>query len=93
MTNEETQSDPSWMVPALIFAKALGIIMDEGQGIVIDLNDNTKIQGHDDVHKVIVYRKDEQVHIAPCEDPLDQGSIVTISSGDEPTTEEPTQEN
>lgn len=93
MTNEETQSDPSWMVPALIFAKALGIIMDEGQGIVIDLNDNTKIQGHDDVNKVIVYRKDEQVHIAPCEDPLDQGSIVTISSGDEPTTEEPIQEN
>lgn len=93
MTNEETQSDPSWMVPALIFAKALGIIMDEGQGIVIDLNDNTKIQGHDDVNKVIVYRKDEQVHIAPCEDPLDQGSIVTISSGDELTTEEPTQEN
>lgn len=93
MTNEETQSDPSWMVPALIFAKALGIIMDEGQGIVIDLNDNTKIQGHDDVNKVIVYRKDEQVHIAPCEDALDQGSIVTISSGDEPTTEEPIQEN
>lgn len=93
MTNEETQSDPSWMVPALIFAKALGIIMDEGQGIVIDLNDNTKIQGHDDVNKVIVYRKDEQVHIAPCEDQLDQGSIVTISSGDESTTEEPTQKN
>ena len=93
MTNEETQSDPSWMVPALIFAKALGIIMDEGQGIVIDLNDNTKIQGYDDVNKVIVYRKDEQVHIAPCEDPLDQGSIVTISSGDEPTTEGSTQEN
>lgn len=87
MTNEETQSDPSWMVPALIFAKALGIIMDEGQGIVIDLNDNTKIQGHDDVNKVIVYRKDEQVHIAPCEDPLDQGSIVTISSGEEPVQE------
>lgn len=82
MTNEETQSDPTWMVPALIFAKALGIIMDEGQGIVIDLNDNTKIQGHENVGKVIVYRKEEQVHIAPCEDPLEQGSIVTISSGE-----------
>jgi hypothetical protein len=93
MTNEETQSDPSWMVPALIFAKALGIIMDEGQGIVIDLNDNTKIQGHDDVNKVIVYRKNEQVHIAPCEEPLEQGSIVTISSADESTTEDSTQEN
>jgi hypothetical protein len=93
MTNEETQSDPSWMVPALIFAKALGIIMDEGQGIVIDLNDNTKIQGHDDVNKVIVYRKNEQVHIAPCEEVLEQGSIVTISSVDESTTEDLTQEN
>lgn len=87
MTNQETQTDSGWMVPALIFAKTLGIIMDEGQGIVIDLNENTRIIGHDDVNKVIVYRKDEQVHIAPCEDTLEQGSVVTISSGEE-TTEE-----
>jgi len=88
MTNEETQSDSMWMVPALIFAKSLGLIMDEGQGIVIDLNDNTKIQGHYDVNKVIVYKKDEQVHIAPCEDDLAQGSIVTVSSNDESSIQE-----
>lgn len=88
MTNEETQSESSWMVPALIFAKTLGIIMDEAQGIIIDLNDNTKIQGHEDINKVIVYKKDEQVHIAPCEDELEQGSVVTISSGDSETTKD-----
>jgi hypothetical protein len=87
MTNQETQTDSGWMVPALIFAKTLGIIMDEGQGIVIDLNDNTRIIGHEDVNKVIVYRKDEQVHIAPCEDTLEQGSVVTISNGEENVAE------
>jgi len=92
MTNQETQSDSSWMVPALIFAKALGIILDEGQGIVIDLTENTKISGHENVEKVIVYRKDEQVHIAPCEDPLEQGSILTISINPEETPDETTEE-
>lgn len=87
MTNQETQTESNWMVPALIFAKTLGIIMEEGQGIVIDLNDNTKIQGHEEVTKVIVYKKDEQVHIAPCEDPLDQGSVVTISTGESENSE------
>ena len=92
MTNQETQTDSGWMVPALIFAKALGIIMDEGQGIVIDLNENIRITGHEDVTKVIVYRKDEQVHIAPCEDNLDQGSVVTIATNVE-GEQENTQEN
>lgn len=92
MTNQETQNDSSWMVPALIFAKALGIIMDEGQGIVIDLNDNTRIIGHDDVNKVIVYRKNEQVHIAPCEDSLSEGSVVTISLNDEESNDQMTAE-
>jgi hypothetical protein len=92
MTNQETQSDPSWMVPSLIFAKALGIILDEGQGIVIDLTENTKITGHEHVEKVIVYRKDEQVHIAPCEDPLEQGSVLTISINSDETSDETSEE-
>jgi hypothetical protein len=85
MTNQETQTDSGWMVPAMIFAKALGIIIDEGQGIVIDLNENTRITGHEDVTKVIVYRKDEQIHIAPCEDNLEQGSVLTITTNQDDT--------
>ena len=30
------------------------------------------------INKVIIFRKENQVHIAPCEDDIPQGSTVTL---------------
>lgn len=83
MSNNENLVDAGWMVPALIFAKALGNILDESQGMVIDLNDNTKITGFDDLKKVIVYKKDEQIHIGPCEEDIEEGTVLQIGGVNE----------
>jgi hypothetical protein len=79
MDNEQNLVDAGWMIPALIFAKALGNILEENQGIVVDLNENTKIVGYEDLTKVIVYRKEDQIHIGPCEEDIEQGTVLQIS--------------
>ena len=87
-TTETNQIQQDWYKAAMIFAKALGLILDEDQGIIIDLNDTTKIPELDDVHKVIVFRKDNQVHIAPCTEDIAEGETVILNPT-EPTDELP----
>jgi|688.fasta_scaffold18066_17 hypothetical protein len=89
MENTTNSPEIDWMVPALIFAKALGIVMEENQGMVVDLSENMLIDGHEDIKKVIVYRKDEQVHIAPCEEDIPEGGVINLGSpeSDETTPE------
>ena len=87
-TTETNQIQQDWYKAAMIFAKALGLILDEDQGIIIDLNDTTKIPELDDVNKVIVFRKDNQVHIAPCTEDIVEGETVILNPT-EPTDELP----
>jgi hypothetical protein len=87
-TTETNQIQQDWYKAAMIFAKALGLILDEDQGIIIDLNDTTKIPELDDVNKVIVFRKDNQVHIAPCTEDIAEGETVILNPT-EPTDELP----
>ena len=87
-TTETNQIQQGWYKAAMIFAKALGLILDEDQGIIVDLNDTTKIPELDDVNKVIVFRKDNQVHIAPCTEDIAEGETVILNPT-EPTDELP----
>jgi hypothetical protein len=82
-TTETNQIQQDWYKAAMIFAKALGLILDEDQGIIIDLNDTTKIPELDDVNKVIVFRKDNQVHIAPCTEDIAEGETVILNPTDQ----------
>lgn len=72
-----------WRVPTMIFAKALGFLFQENEGVVIDLTEQTKIEGHDEVNKVIVYRMNDQVHIAPCEQDIQEGSFINLGEKEE----------
>jgi hypothetical protein len=83
MSDNENLVDAGWMVPALIFAKALGNILEENQGIVVDLNENTKIVGYEELTKVIVYKKEEQIHIGPCEEDIEEGTVLQIGTQSE----------
>ena len=87
-TTETNQIQQDWYKAARIFAKALGLILDEDQGIIVDLNDTTKIPELDEVNKVIVFRKDNQVHIAPCTEDIAEGETVILNPT-EPTDELP----
>lgn len=85
-TTETNQIQQDWYKAAMIFAKALGLILDEDQGIIVDLNETTKIPELDDVNKVIIFRKDNQVHIAPCTEDIAEGETVILNPT-EPTDE------
>jgi hypothetical protein len=81
MQNSTEENQKDWYKASMIFAKALGIILEEEQGIIVDLDDTLSIpgiDGIDGINKVIIFRKENQVHIAPCEDDIPQGSTVTL---------------
>lgn len=76
---------------SLIFARALGLILKEGEGIVVDIKGDINLG--EDVKKVIVFKYQEQVHIYKCEEDLEEGTAVNMDSkNDGPEVVEPTEE-
>lgn len=76
------EQNPQDLVNALlIFANALGLILKEGQGIVIDVKGDVDLPN---TKKVIVYKNQERVHITECKDDVPEGSIVELDMS-EPT--------
>ena len=82
----QEQNPQDLLNASLIFARALGLILNEGEGIVIDINGDVNLG--DDVNKVIVFKKDEQVHIFKFEEDLPEGTAVSLN----PPTDEQTEE-
>jgi hypothetical protein len=79
--------DPQDLVNAsLIFARALGLILKEGEGIVVDIKGDIDLG--DDVKKVIVFEHKNQVHIYKCDEDLEEGTAVNMDTnkGDDDTT-------
>ena len=85
---QEGQQDPQDLLNAsLIFARALGFIFKEEEGIVVDIKGD--IQLGEGINKVIVFKQNNQIHIFKCEEDIEEGSVVNLG----PTPEqEPTQE-
>lgn len=79
MENTNTGNEINWQVPALIFARTINLILEESQGVVVNLDDHTKITGHEDVEQVIVYKKNSEIHIAPAEEKFDEGSVLNLN--------------
>lgn len=63
---------------SLIFAKALGLILKEGEGIVVDIKGDISLG--EDVKKVIVFEYQEQIHIYKCDEDLEEGTAVNMDS-------------
>lgn len=75
--NQEDSSE-NWMNVSMIFARALAILLDDNQGVVVALNEKTSTIYDNEVEKVIVYYKDELMRIAECNEDLEEGTIVMI---------------
>ena len=76
-TNEQNQSEnPQDLLNAsLIFARALSLILEDNQGIVVDIQNGIDMG---EVSKVIVFKNNDQVHIYNCEDDLVEGTAVKM---------------
>jgi hypothetical protein len=76
---------------SLIFARALGLILKEGEGIVVDVKGDINLG--EDVKKVIVFEYQNQVHIYKCDEDLEEGTAVNMDQKNEgPEVVEPTEE-
>jgi len=85
---QEGPQDPQDLLNAsLIFARALGFIFKEEEGIVVDIKGD--IQLGEGINKVIVFKQNNQIHIFKCEEDIEEGSVVNLGPSPE---QEPTQE-
>ena len=82
----QEQNPQDLLNASLIFARALGLILNEGEGIVVDITGDVVLGN--DVNKVIVFKKEEQVHIFKFEEDLQEGTMVSLN----PPTDEQTEE-
>ena len=82
----KAQNPQDLLNASLIFARALGLILNEGEGIVVDITGDVVLGN--DVNKVIVFKKEEQVHIFKFEEDLQEGTMVSLN----PPTDEQTEE-
>ena len=60
---------------SLIFARALGIILQEKQGIVVDVQGDINLG---ETKKVIVFLRDEKIHISECPEDLPEGTAIEL---------------
>ena len=78
-TEENIQDSPQDLLNAsLLFARALGLILKEGEGIVVDVMGDINLG--EEVKKVIVFKFENQVHIYKCEEDIPEGNAVTMDT-------------
>jgi pantoate kinase len=81
-TNQEQtgqeQNPQDLLNASLIFARALGLILKENEGIVVDIKGDVKIS--QEVKKVIVFKFEDQIHIYKCEEDLEEGTAVNMDT-------------
>jgi hypothetical protein len=88
----EGQNPQDLINASLIFARALGLILKDGEGIVVDVVGNINLG--EEVKKVIVFEHKDQVHIYKCEEDLVEGTAVNMSTNEKgPETTEVVEES
>lgn len=87
----EGQNPQDLINASLIFARALGLILKEAEGIVVDVVGDINLGP--EVKKVIVFKHNNQVHIYKCEEDLEEGTAVNMDANNEaPEVTEPNAE-
>ena len=72
---------------SLLFARALGLIFQDNEGIVVNVMGDVNLG--DDAKKVIVFKQNDQIHIFRCDEDIEEGMAVNLG---EPPVEEQTSE-
>ena len=72
---------------SMLFARALGLIFKENEGIVVNVTGDVNLG--DDAKKVIVFKQNDQIHIFRCDEDIEE--VMAVNLGPNPD-EEPTQD-
>jgi len=78
----QEQNPQDLLNASMLFARALGLIFKEDEGIVVDVIGDVKLR--DEVKKVIIFKQNNQIHILKCEEDVEEGMAVNL---DQPTEE------
>jgi len=62
---------------SIILSKALSYILKNGEGVVIELDENQIID--DLTKKVVVFKNDDTISISKTEEDLESGTFVSVS--------------
>ena len=74
----QEQNPQDLLNASMLFARALGLIFKEDEGIVVDVVGDINLGP--EVKKVIVFEYNNQVHIYKCEEDLEEGTAVNMDS-------------
>ena len=83
----EEQNQQDLINASLIFARALGLIFRDDEGIVVDIKGDVNLG--EGVEKVIVFKQNNQVHIYKCEEDVEEGTAVNLGNPPEDEMTEP----
>ncbi len=67
-----------WLNSSLIFARTLSFILQENEGMIIDLHGDMNFFNDESVKKVIVYKNEGKIRVIECEDDLPEGQFVIV---------------
>ena len=73
----QEQNPQDLLNTSLIFARALGLLLREDEGIVVDVIGDVNLG--EEVKKVIVFNQNKQVHIFKCEEDVVEGTGVNLN--------------
>lgn len=63
---------------SIIFAKALSFILQDKQGIIVDIPSDSKV--YESTKKVVVFKFMDKIHIYKCEDDMTEGTAVLLDT-------------
>ncbi len=79
MDNSQNLGPQDYLNASLLFSQALSLVLDDKQGIVVDVvSDDVKL--NDDAHKVVIYKLDNRIHIQKLEMDIQEGTIVSLTN-------------
>jgi hypothetical protein len=82
MNNNNPLSHQDLMNASLLFSKALSLILDDKQGIVVDVQPDSGVDMGENTNKVVIYRLENQIHVQNLEMDIQEGTVVALSDKD-----------
>ena len=82
MENSQNLNNQDYLNASLLFSQALALVLDDKQGIVVDVK-NDEIKLNDEASKVVIYKLDSRIHIQKLDRDIQEGTIVSLSNKDE----------
>ena len=77
---EYKDTPEDWLNSALIFTRALSFLLNENEGIVVDIKGDAKFMPDKNISKVVVFKRNSQIVIDECDKSVIEGTMCFIET-------------